>query len=1397
VDHALPTPAPSDETNGPATEPAADAGGARPGRGREATSGSGRGRAGGQRRSGEAASTARRRGRGLTPDRRLTLPGVHPFEAVQWERRTAAIANEKGETVFEQRDCEVPASWSQMATNVVVSKYFRGPLGSPRRETSVRQVISRVCDTIAAWGLESGHLAGPEAARVFQDELTHLVLHQMMSFNSPVWFNVGVPGTRPQASACFINSVEDTMDSILRLAHTEGMLFKYGSGTGTNLSRVRSSREALAGGGTASGPVSFMRGFDAFAGVIKSGGTTRRAAKMVILNVDHPDIREFITCKVTEERKAWALIDAGYDGAFTGEAYSSIFFQNSNNSVRVTDDFMRAVIEDREWLLRAVTDPERILGTMRARELMRLMAESAHQCGDPGIQYDTTINDWHTSASSGRINASNPCSEYMYLDDSACNLASLNLMRFLREDGTFDVAAFRHAVSITITAMEILVSNASYPTERIAENSERFRPLGLGYANLGALLMARGVPYDSPQGRELAACITAIMTGEAYAQSARVAREVGPFAGYPENRQPMLRVIGKHREAAYRIPDEHVESQLLTAARRAWDEAHELGAVHGYRNGQSTVLAPTGTISFMLDCDTTGVEPDIALVKYKKLVGGGMLKMVNGTVPMALRRLGYGEGAVQDIIAHIDAKDTIEGAPHLREEDLAVFDCAFKPAGGSRSIAWQGHVRMMSAVQPFISGAISKCITGDSLISSEAGLIRIASLHAGEDPDSFRPERLSVVSIGGDRVTDAFYYGGPRPTRSITARSGHRVTGTPNHRVLVASPEGPTWKRLDEITTGDHLAIRYGAEVWSETPARLDSLVPTPLHGCGEAVSLPTCMTSELAFLLGAHASAGHTTSSPHTVVITNAEDAVLERVRQAWLDVFGLTARIVRQPGRCPGAVVASKAVVELFRHLGCGHRAATRRIPDAVLRSPRSMVLAFLEGLNLGAYVDAEPGPKWAIRLLAAPLLDDLQAVLTNLGVVHRRISTRHPRSGAVYDEVYAEGEHAQRMLRLVPFVEHGKSARAQLAIAKETGVSPWDVVPGIDPRGLLSQLSPTARIELHHLADPRTTHVPRSALLRMRDRADIVLPAWVDDVLDDNLRFSPVVGVRDTGVQEVFDLSVPGTHAFVANGIVNHNTVNMPQEATVDDIERAYVDGWKMGLKALAIYRDGSKRSQPVGTTMDRTTGARQAATERPLRRRLPAERQALTHKFEIAGHEGYITVGLYEDGNPGEIFVKMAKEGSTVSGLMDSFATAISLALQYGVPLKVLVDKFSHARFEPSGYTGNPEIPIAKSIMDYIFRWLASRFLPWEERDALGIIRRDGTEPGDEPEVETRITAAPAAARSARAEVAVVSRTAPTAFLNQEDAPSCSDCGSLMVRSGACYKCLNCGGTSGCS
>ncbi len=921
------------------------------------------------RRQTEAMGRVELSGSGLGFERRWTTPGVNPFDEVEWERRDAVIGNEKGEAVFEQKAVEMPVFWSQMATNVVVSKYFRGPLGTPQRETSLRQVISRVVDTITNWGREGGYFATGDDAGTFHAELTHLILHQKMAFNSPVWFNIGVPGATQQASACFINSVEDKMESILGLAKTEGMLFKFGSGTGTNLSPIRSSREQLAGGGIASGPVSFMKGFDAFAGVIKSGGTTRRAAKMVILNVDHPDIEDFITCKVSEEKKAWALIDAGYDASFNGEAYASVFFQNSNNSVRVTDEFMQVVLADGDWDLRAIVDPTRVVKTVKARELLRLMAESAWQCGDPGIQYDTTINSWHTSPSGGRINASNPCAEFMYLDDSACNLASLNLLEFSAGDGTFDIDGYRYAIDLTVTAQEILVGGSSYPTEAITRNSEDYRPLGLGYANLGALLMSLGVPYDSDSGRETAACVTAIMTGEAYVQSARMACEMGPFKGYAANRESMQRVIAKHRDAAYEIPGEHVEPELRDAVRDVWAQAVESGGQYGYRNGQVTVLAPTGTIGFMLDCDTTGVEPDIALVKYKKLVGGGMFKLVNQTVPRALRRLGYDDAAVADIVAYIDSNDTIEGAPELRDEFLPVFDCAFMPQNGSRSIEWQGHVRMMAAVQPFVSGAISK----------------------------------------------------------------------------------------------------------------------------------------------------------------------------------------------------------------------------------------------------------------------------------------------------------------------------------------------------------------------------------------------------------------------------------------------TVNMPNDATVEDIEAAYIDGWKLGLKALAIYRDGSKRVQPLSTSTGGATpvpGAQSAV--HTLRRRLPNERQSLTHRFEVGGHEGYIMIGLYDDGTPGEIFLRMAKEGSTISGLMDSFAVAVSLALQHGVPLSTLVEKFSHTRFEPQGFTRNPEIPIAKSIMDYIFRYLASRFLPQADRDRLGVIRRDDGSGVDAAEaaIEAAVSGKPVPPAQLSLPVTGVG-AAPTLFVNQADAPACTECGSLMVRNGACYKCYNCGAASGCS
>ena len=646
---------------------------------------------------------------GLEFPRYFTLPGVDPFDEVEWEVRSAVIGNEKGKVVFEQRDVEIPKSWSQQATNIVVSKYFRGQIGMPERERSVKQLIGRVVDTITAWARAQKYFASEDALMSFSHELKHLLVYQKAAFNSPVWFNCGFEKA-PQCSACFINSVQDTMDSILTLARTEGMLFKFGSGTGSNLSSIRSSKEHLAGGGTASGPVSFMKGYDAFAGVIKSGGKTRRAAKMVILNADHPDVMEFINCKVEEEKKAWALIDAGYDGSFTGTAYTSVFFQNSNNSVRVTDDFMRSVLDDGEWKTKAVRDGS-AMDTYKARDLMRGIAEGTWVCGDPGMQFDTTVNEWHTCPNTARINASNPCSEYMFLDDSACNLASINLMKFVKDDGEFDVPAFKAACRTLITAQEIIVPNSSYPTKAIEKNSHEYRPLGLGYANLGALLMSRGLPYDSDEGRAYAAAITAVMTGEAYAQSAKIARDHGgPFAGFEDNREPFLRVMRKHRDAVSEINVKQVPADLFAGAKQAWDEAVELGEDFGYRNAQATVLAPTGTIGFMMDCDTTGVEPDIALVKYKKLVGGGLMKIVNQTVPMALEKLGYTKPEIEAIVHHIDEQETIEGAPFLKDEHLPVFDCAFKAANGDRSIHYMGHIRMMGATQPFISGAISKTV---------------------------------------------------------------------------------------------------------------------------------------------------------------------------------------------------------------------------------------------------------------------------------------------------------------------------------------------------------------------------------------------------------------------------------------------------------------------------------------------------------------------------------------------------------------------------------------------------------------------------------------------------------------------------------------------------------------
>ena len=869
----------------------------------------------------------------------FTQGRAHPFEETEWERRDAVIEDERGKIVFAQRNVEFPKSWSTTASQIVASKYFHGQ--GDGREDSLRQLLSRVAGTIADWGERRGYFAEGDSAANFRRELIHLLLEQKLAFNSPVWFNVGIEA-KPQCSACFINGVEDGMESILELVRTEGRLFKFGSGTGTNFSRLRSGREGLSGGGTASGPVSFMRGFDSFAGVIKSGGKTRRAAKMVILDGDHPDILDFIRCKADEEKKAWALIDAGYSGGFNepGGAYDSVLFQNANHSVRVKDEFMRAVLDGGDWITYARVDG-RPMGDFKAADLLREMAEAAWICGDPGLQFDSTINRWHTCPESGRINASNPCSEYMFLDDSACNLASLNLMRFRREDGSFDIASFRHAVDLSILAQEILVDEAGYPTEAIARNSRDFRPLGLGYANLGALLMARGLPYDSAEGRNFAAAVTALMHGRANAMSARIAASAGVFPGFPPNRSAMLRVMEMHASAARGLGTAGAPRDLVEAAAKSWEEALALGKSHGYRNAQVTVLAPTGTIAFMMDCDTTGVEPDIALIKYKRLVGGGAMRIVNRSVPEALRRLGYGDAETTEMLAYLERNGSLEGAPHIRDAHLPIFDCAFPTQGGTRSIGPMGHLRMMAAVQPFLSGAISK----------------------------------------------------------------------------------------------------------------------------------------------------------------------------------------------------------------------------------------------------------------------------------------------------------------------------------------------------------------------------------------------------------------------------------------------TVNLPHDATVETIREVYLEAWNLGLKSVAVYRDGSKRTQPLST-------AKTSREAKPARRRLPDEREAITHKFSIAGHEAYVTVGKYEDGTPGELFVVMSKEGSVVSGLLDSFATAVSLALQYGVPLKVLVDKFSHSRYEPSGFTNNPQIRIAKSITDYIFRWLALKFLPAGEAQAA-IGESDDVILGTETPMTNanafRVAAAPV----------------------DMDAPPCADCGSIMIRAGTCFRCGNCGGTSGCS
>jgi ribonucleoside-diphosphate reductase alpha chain len=1106
-----------------------------------------------------AASSAGYSRGGLTFSRRFSTPGTSPYDEMQWEKRTASITDSKGNSIFEQKDVEVPLDWSMTATNIVASKYLHGQLGTPERESGVRQLVQRVAETVRDWGAKGGYFASAEDAGIFYDELSHMLLTQRVAFNSPVWFNVGCDrlepkaegqswhwdtatggvkfeGTgykNPQCSACFINAVDDSLDSILTLAKTEGMLFKWGSGTGTNLSSIRGSKELLSGGGQASGPLSFMRGFDAFAGVIKSGGKTRRAAKMVILNVDHPDIVDFIECKSKEEAKAFALIRAGYDGSGPdSEAYSSIFFQNANNSVRVSDEFMRAYETDGEFTTRTVKEKAPVK-TYKAREIMQKIAHATWLCGDPGMQFDTTINKWHTSKNTARINASNPCSEYMFLDNSACNLASFNLLKFVNAAGQFDIAAYRHAVSVVITAMEILVDNSGYPTESIARNSHDYRPLGLGYANLGALLMSFGMPYDSAAGRDFAATLTAIMCGQAYLQSAIIAGSCKPLGsatpltagseqkggacpGFYVNREPFLDVIRMHRAEVNKIGKSRTSGEpflvpqldlLIDASRECWDMALVYGERYGYRNSQTTVLAPTGTIGFMMDCDTTGIEPDLALVKYKKLVGGGMIKIVNNTVPAALFKLGYNNTEVNAIVSYIDATGTIEGAPGIKPEHLAVFDCSFKPAKGTRSIQYMGHIKMMAAAQPFISGAISKTVN----LPHEAAVEDVAEAYA----ESWR-QGIKAVAI---------YRDGSKGTQ--------------------------------------------------------------PLNTSMDAKKEPSA------------------------------------------LDAIG----------------------TRILANLAAGQPAA-----------------------------DAD------MKALEAKISDKLEVTAKQM--------------------IAAAGAFSKAMDEI--------ARAAAVPVIKATPPPPAPAPPP-------------------------------------------------------------------------------------------------PQD-----------------LKA----------------------------PPRAVRHRLPEERASITHKFSIAGHEGYITVGLYPTGQPGEIFIKMAKEGSTVSGLMDSFATAISLALQHGVPLRVLCEKFAHTRFEPSGWTGNEHIGYAKSLMDYIFRWLNLRFLSGTQLSLFaGLAPQAPQLPASptilmDPEMDED-RAMPQSQLSRLAEevarklnqvgnqvgqsslpgmgstgaplggVAPEIRAAGYAgsdlthgpdlkdrgiyhasdamrdLYDMGDAPSCGVCGAIMVRNGSCYRCMSCGSTSGCS
>ncbi len=1427
--------------------------------------------------------------RGLTFERRWTRPGVHPYDEITWEYRTAGISSETGKTVFEQKDVEVPVFWSQLATNVVVSKYFRGHVGTPEREHSVRQLIDRVVTTIAAWAETNRYFATDEDLAAFQAELTHLLVHQKMAFNSPVWFNVGIEA-KPQCSACFINSVQDNMSSIMDLAKTEAMLFKYGSGAGVNLSPIRSSKAKMSGGGIASGPVSFMRGYDAFAGVIKSGGKTRRAAKMVILDVDHPDVLDFIDSKAKEEQKAWALIEQGYDASYTGEAYGSVFFQNANHSVRVTDDFMKAVERDAEWQTHEVSDGQPA-GTYKARDIFRKMAEAAHLCGDPGIQYDTTINTWNPVSNSARQYATNPCSEFSFINDSSCNLASVNLMKFVDPSGEFDVEAYRHACRLTITAQEILVDNASYPTPKIEENSHRYRPLGLGYANLGALLMNRGLAYDSEAGRDYAAAITAIMHGEAYRQSAVIARDHGgPFVEFEKNREPFLNVIRMHRDAAHSLADGSVPAEMLEAARTTIDEALEIGSQFGFRNAQTSLLAPTGC-----------------------LVGDSLVLSDRGLV--RLRGLGNPDGAKwQDLDLRVATDDgpreatkffvngiepvvTVDTARGYRLQGTTTHRIRVVDANGDWQWRRFADVRQGDRVPMTLGGMIGE--------PREVPLPPLPEAYWTSDHRTFVPRAMTA-----DLAELLGYFMGDG---SLHARG---------LRFCVTAGDDDVVSRLADLGRRLFGLTAAKAEKAGYTEVRLDSVrLALWWEACGFAKHAPVTQ----------HRGKGYEPHIPDAVLYSNDPAAYRAFVRG-----------LFEADGSVNGGYASWSTVSDRFSHdvqtllLALGY--ATTRKTDQPSRGHKGAnpvhVLRLLNASAGGRFLreisfiserkrealapaqhpqaarhDLVPVSRATVDRLA-PDNDNLRKTmllsLARTGMVSRRSATAllertadpelAQSLGYFYDEVASArlGEEQLTYDLSVPsnvtYVANGFVSHNTIAFMMDcdtTGIEP-DIAlikyKKLVGEGYLKIVNQTVPAALRKLGYTATQVEEILAYVNERETIEGAPGLKPEHLSVFDCAFKPVNG--DRSIHYMGHIRMMGAVQPFLSGAIS-KTVNMPEAATAEEIETVYLEGWKQGLKAIAIYRDGSKRSQPLSTGKKKDQGAETSAADsetiealrrqlaaaqveatRPHRRRLPAERTAVTHKFEIGGHEGYITVGLYPDGQPGEIFLKMAKEGSTISGLMDTLATSVSLALQYGVPLKDVVNKFAHVRFEPSGFTGNPEIPIAKSLVDYIFRWMGSRFLAPEDRAALGLIDRsqvvtDAPAPFGasalRPHADEGITAqseaiatpapapapAPSTGSSARGSVAPQAAAAPIAismpvpvvkeelaviatgpangngaskglaaiaasfggslsgggpkvtFSAQADSPSCAECGSIMVRNGSCYKCLNCGSTSGCS